>query len=163
MPDGRVHGVFTWTLLKGLRGGAADEGPDHRREPAHLPVQRHAGVPTRECVQDRFGRPAAVRPRGPGHGVRPVARPTEVQGAPHRTADRGRPAAADLGRPAVHRGRRTGADRRRVGRGAGRGLYVAELPGLRHGFQVSGAGDVDVAVTGTGPRCRTGPAPGGSG
>ena len=25
MPDGQVHGVFTWTLLQGLRGGAADE------------------------------------------------------------------------------------------------------------------------------------------
>ena len=25
MADGRVHGVFTWTLLKGLHGGASDE------------------------------------------------------------------------------------------------------------------------------------------
>src|SRR5215217_962996 len=25
MPDGQVHGVFTWTLLKGLQGGAADQ------------------------------------------------------------------------------------------------------------------------------------------
>jgi len=24
MPDGRIHGVFTWTLLQGLRGGATD-------------------------------------------------------------------------------------------------------------------------------------------
>jgi hypothetical protein len=25
MPDGKVHGVCTWTLLEGLRGGASDE------------------------------------------------------------------------------------------------------------------------------------------
>ena len=25
MADGKVHGVFTWTLLQGLRGGASDE------------------------------------------------------------------------------------------------------------------------------------------
>ena len=26
MPDGRVHGVFTWTLLEGLKGGASGGG-----------------------------------------------------------------------------------------------------------------------------------------
>ena len=71
MPDGQVHGVFTWTLLKGLAGAAATGVAGSRGRacgtsstpsmPDFLPDEREAGG---------LGRPAAVRPGRRGHGVR---------------------------------------------------------------------------------------------
>lgn len=150
MPDGQVHGVFTWTLLKGLTGGASDERGQVTGEslrtflytvmPEYMPEDaRSAGLidlqPFIRADQDMLIR---VLPDRPKFQVR-LSVPAAAAGRELRIW---------TGRPP----RRVVSERLNGTQWSGglvRGLYVAELPqaGVRQGFQVSGAGDVDVDVT----------------
>ncbi|MET1085908.1 MAG: caspase family protein [Arthrobacter sp.] len=150
MTDGLVHGVFTWTLLQGLRGGAADDRGQvtaeglknflHTVMPEFLPgpvkaansVDLQASVRTGgDIVFARF----PARPKYPVRLTFPAAAAGQVlrvwTGRPHR--------------PAVEV---TLAGTEWLGELV-RGLYVAEVAaaGLRHGFQVTGTGSVTCDVT----------------
>jgi hypothetical protein len=154
MPDGKVHGVFTWTLLEGLRGGASDERGRVTGEslkaflqsamPEFLPeeARRAAAVDLHPFVRADEGmvftrfreRPTyPVRLRIPGSTA--GQRLHLWTGRPHVAA-----VSQDLTGPEW------------TGRLV-RGLYVAEVPdaGLRQGFQVTGSGEVEVTVAETGP------------
>jgi hypothetical protein len=154
MPDGKVHGVFTWTLLQGLRGGASDERGRVTGEslksflqsamPEYLPedVKRAAAVDLHPFVRADEGmvftrfeeRPTyPVRLRIPGAAA--GQRLHLWTGRPHVAA-----VSQDLAGPEW-----SGT--------LVRGLYVAEVPAaqLRQGFQVTGSGEVDVTVAETGP------------
>jgi hypothetical protein len=154
MADGRVHGVFTWTLLEGLRGGAADErgrvtGESlrnflHNAMPEFLPesVRNSAAVDLHPFIRADQGILLRRLPARPRHTVRltiPDATPGQVlriwTGRPHTAVVTDALAGQEWTGTLV------------------RGLYVAEVSeaGLRQGFQVSGAGDVRVTVTETGP------------
>jgi hypothetical protein len=154
MPDGKVHGVFTWTLLEGLRGGASDERGRVTGEslkaflqsamPEFLPdqVKRAAAVDLHPFVRADEGMVFTRFPERPTYPVRlriPTATPGQRlhlwTGRPHVAA-----VSQDLAGPEW------------TGRLV-RGLYVAEVPGagLRQGFQVIGSGEVEVTVTETGP------------
>lgn len=154
MPDGRVHGVFTWTLLQGLRGGASDErgrvtGESlrnflHNAMSECLPetVRNAAAVDLHPFIRADEGIVLRRLPAQPKYAVRltiPGATPGQVlriwTGRPHATAVTETLAGQEW----------EGA--------LARGLYVAEVAdaGLRQGFQVSGSGDVHVTVTETGP------------
>ena len=150
MPDGRVHGVFTWTLLKGLTGGASDERGQVTGEslrtflytvmPEFMPEDaRRAGLidlqPFIRADQDMVIRVLPDRPKFPVHLTVPVAAV-------------GQEMRIWTGRPP----RRVVSEKLSGTQWTGdlvRGLYVAEVPatGLRHGFQVSGAGNVEADVT----------------
>lgn len=153
MSDDRVHGVFTWTLLKGLAGGAADERGrvtgDSLKSflytvmPEFLPADVHNST--------AFDLQPFVRADEGMVFKRLAARVTY----PVRLSFPGLPDGAELriwtGRPL------TNAVTATVNGGTWngellRGLYVAEVPsvGLRQGFQVSGAGPVEVTVTRSG-------------
>jgi hypothetical protein len=154
MADGKVHGVFTWTLLEGLRGGAADERGRVTGEslksflqsamPEFLPdeAKRAATVDLHPFVRADEGMVFARFPERPTYPVR-LRIPTAVAGQ-RLNLWTGRPHVAavsqDLDGPEW------------TGRLV-RGLYVAEVPaaGLRHGFQVTGSGGVEATVTDTGP------------
>jgi hypothetical protein len=154
MADGKVHGVFTWTLLEGLRGGASDERGRVTGEslkaflqsamPEFLPdeVRRAAAVDLHPFVRADEGMVFTRFAERPTYPVR-----LHIPGAT--TGQRlhlwtGRPHVAavsqDLDGPEW------------TGRLV-RGLYVAEVAdaGLRHGFQVTGSGEVECTVTETGP------------
>jgi Caspase domain len=154
MADGRVHGVFTWTLLEGLRGGASDErgrvtGESlrnylHNAMPEFLPesVRNSAAVDLHPFIRADQGILLRRLPAQPKYAVRltiPGAAPGQVlrvwTGRPHEAVVT-----------------ETLAGKEWVG-ALVRGLYVVEVPeaGFRQGFQVSGAGDVQVTVTETGP------------
>src|SRR4029450_6012297 len=154
MADGKVHGVFTWTLLQGLRGGASDERGRVTGEslkaflqsamPEFLPdeVKRAAAVDLHPFVRADEGMVFTRFAERPTYPVRlriPSAsagqRLNLWTGRPHVAA-----VSEDLGGPEW------------TGRLV-RGLYVAEVPGanLRQGFQVTGSGEVEATVTGTGP------------
>ena len=154
MADGKVHGVFTWTLLEGLRGGASDERGRVTGEslkaflqsamPEYLPddVKRAAAVDLHPFVRADEGMVFARFAERPTYPVRlliPTATPGQRlhlwTGRPHVTA-----VSQDLAGPEW------------TGRLV-RGLYVAEVPdaGLRQGFQVTGSGQVECTVTETGP------------
>ncbi len=153
MADGKVHGVFTWTLLEGLRGGASDERGRVTGEslkaflqsamPEFLPdeVKRAAAVDLHPFVRADEGMVFTRFAERPTYPVRlriPSAsagqRLNLWTGRPHVAA-----VSEDLGGPEW------------TGRLV-RGLYVAEVPGanLRQGFQVTGSGEVEATVTGTG-------------
>ncbi len=154
MPDGQVHGVFTWTLLQGLRGGAADERGRVTGEslrsflftvmPEFLPAEARnsTAVDLRPFVRADEGMVFRRLPARPKYRVRlvlpPAAAGTELR--------------IWTGRPLAQVVSATPADAEWTGELL-RGLYVAEVPaaGLRHGFQVSGAGPVEEIVTRTGP------------
>jgi hypothetical protein len=154
MPDGRVHGVFTWTLLEGLRGGASDERGRVTGEslkaflqsamPEFLPeeVRRAAAVDLHPFVRADEGMVFTRFAERPTYPVR-----LRIPGA---TA--GRRLHLWTGRPHVAAVSQDLAGPEWTGRLV-RGLYVAEVPdlGLRHGFQVTGSGEVEVTVTETGP------------
>jgi Caspase domain len=154
MTDGRVHGVFTWALLEGLRGGAADErgrvtGESlkaflHSAMPEYLPdtVRRATAVDLHPFVRADEGMVFCRFPERPTYAVRlriPGAaagqRLNLWTGRPHVAAVN-----TELGGPEWN-GRLV------------RGLYVAEVPdaNLRQGFQVRGSGDVDVTISESGP------------
>jgi hypothetical protein len=154
MPDGRVHGVFTWTLLQGLRGGAADERGRVTGEslraflynvmPEFLPedARTSTSVDLQPFVRADEGmvfRRLPTRPKYPVHLTFPA-------GAV------GKELRIWTGRP-LTRATSQVLDGEEWSGELLRGLYVAEMPaaGLRQGFQVSGAGAVDVAVTRPGP------------
>ncbi len=154
MPDGQVHGVFTWTLLQGLRGGAADERGRVTGEslrsflltvmPEFLPdtARNSAAVDLYPFVRADDGIVFRRLPARPKYPVR-LTFPPEAAGAELRIWT-GRPLAQVTSEPLA--GTEWSGELLR-------GLYVAEVPaaGLRHGFQVSGAGAVEETVTGTGP------------
>jgi Caspase domain len=154
MPDGKVHGVFTWTLLEGLRGGASDERGRVTGEslksflqsamPEFLPeeARRAAAVDLHPFVRADEGMVFTRFAERPTYPVR--LRIPEATAGQRLHLWTGRPHVAavsqDLDGPEW------------TGRLV-RGLYVAEVPdaGLRQGFQVTGSGQVDVAITETGP------------
>ncbi|NAZ86527.1 caspase family protein [Kineococcus indalonis] len=158
MADGAVHGVFTWTLLRGLRGGAADrrgrvtgrslQGFLHNAMADFLPpeARRAASVDLQPFVRADEGLDFVRVESRPVHPVvltAPAARAGQAlrvwTGSPHRL---------------VVQARLEGPQWRGD---LARGLYVAEVPGagLRQGFQVTGATDVRVGVDETGPPVRT--------
>jgi hypothetical protein len=153
MPDGQVHGVFTWTLLQGLRGGASDVNGRVTGEslrnflytvmPEFLPdeVRQTASVDLQPFVRADDGlvfRRLPTPPKYRVHLTMPAAAGNELK------IWTGRPLAHVLS-VALSSDEWTGE--------LLRGLYVAEVAaaGLRHGFQVTGSGDVEVAVTLHGP------------
>ena len=150
MPDGKVHGVFTWTLLRGLRGGAADErgrvtGESLRNflftvMPEFLPddARQSTAVDLRPFVRTDEGIVFAKLPARPKYPVRLVF-PDHAVGEELRVW---------AGRPLARVKTEVLAGTEWVGELL-RGLYVAEVPkaGLRHGFQVSGASTLDEMVT----------------
>jgi len=154
MADGRVHGVFTWTLLEGLRGGASDErgrvtGESLRNflynaMPEFLPesVRNSAAVDLHPFIRADQGillRRLAARPKYAVRLTVPGATPGQVlriwTGRPHAVVVTDTLAGQEWAGALV------------------RGLYVVEVPeaGLRQGFQISGAGEVQVTVSETGP------------
>jgi hypothetical protein len=154
-PDGTVHGVFTWALLAGLRGGAADErgrvtGTSlktflHNALPEFLPaeVKRAGAVDLRPFVRADDGIVLRRFAAPPTHRVTLRA---PVTAAGHEvTIWTGRPHAAVVSQPLGSDGTWTGD--------LVRGLYVAEVAaaGLRQGVAVTGAGDVDVELATSGP------------
>jgi hypothetical protein len=154
MSDGNVHGVFTWTLVRGLRGGACDEHGQVTAEslrnylinvmPEFLPAdaRRVAAVDLQPFVRADPG----IRFR------RLESRPTYPVTLTFPPAAEGQPVAVWTGRPPYRAVTGTVSGGTWSGELV-RALYVAEVPaaGLRHGFQVSGAGPVTVAVDRTGP------------
>ncbi len=154
MGDGQVHGVFTWTLLQGLRGAAADLGGRVTAEslrgflyaamPESLPadVQRSSAVDLQPFVRADPGivlRRLRSRPTYPVH----LELPAGATGQELRIW---------TGRPLAQAASALLASTEWKGQLV-RGLYVAEVAGsgLRHGFQVSGAGPVHEVVASTGP------------
>jgi hypothetical protein len=150
MADGKVHGVFTWTLLKGLSGGASDERGQVTAEslrsflyavmPEFIPDDaRSAGlIDLQPFVRSDQGMVFRVLPDRPKYQVRLTV--------PDSAADQ--ELTIWTGRPPRRVVSETLSGTGWTG-GLVRGLYVAELPeaGFRQGFQVSGAGDLEVAVT----------------
>ena len=154
MPDGQVHGVFTWTLLQGLRGGACDvrgrvTGESlktflHNVMPEFLPevVKNSAAVDLQPFVRADQGMVFLRMAGRPKHRVH-LSLPTAVSGQAVKVWT-GRPHAQVVSENLT--GNEWAGD-------LVRGLYVAEVPdaGLRQGFQVSGAGNVELAITRQGP------------
>jgi hypothetical protein len=161
-PNGTVHGVFTSALLAGLRGGAADERGRvtsvslktflHNALPEFLPaeVKRAAAVDLRPFVRADDGIVLRRLPARPTHRV--TLRASAAAPGDQLVIWTGRPHATVLSQP-------LGPDRVWTGDLA-RGLYLAEVPaaGLRQGVAVTGAGDVDVDLTATGPPVVAAPA-----
>jgi hypothetical protein len=157
MPDGRVHGVFSYTLLQGLRGGATDEhgritGESlkaflHDTMPEFLPeqVRSSSAVDLHPFIRADAGITFRRLRSRPTYPVR-LALPLEAAGQPLKLWT-GRPHAAVV-------------DQKQTGTfwqgELARGLYVAEMPdvGIRQGFQVTGAGPLDVALSHAGGRVR---------
>jgi Caspase domain len=154
MPDGEAHGVFTWTLLQGLRGGAADERGRITGEslrsflytvmPEFLPAtaRNSSSIDLQPFVRADEGMVFRRLPARPKYPVR-LSLPAASVGTELRIWT-GRPL-VQVASDAPSRAEWTGE--------LLRGLYVVEVPaaGLRHGFQVSGAGAVEEVVTRTGP------------
>lgn len=154
MPDGNVHGVFTWTLLEGLRGRAANrrarvtgkslESFLHNAMADLLPpaARTSAAVDLQPFIRADEGMEFNRLDARPQLAVTlriPTAREGQTlniwSGSPHQAV-----VTTNLEGP-EWRGCLV------------RGLYVAEVEGagLRHGFQVTGAGPVDAVVDGRGP------------
>ena len=154
MPDGKVHGVFTWTLLEGLKGGAADERGRVTGESLKAFLQ--SAMP--EFLPDEARRAAAVdlhpfvRADEGMVFTRFQERPTYPVRLRIPKATAGQRLHLWTGRPHVAAVSEDLAGPEWTGRLV-RGLYVAEVPGagLRQGFQVTGSGPLDVAVDETGP------------
>ena len=148
MPDGAVHGVFTWTLLQGLKGRAAEQGVItgeslrrflYNAMIEYLPpeVREASEVDVRPAVQTDFGIVFRTGVADPAQTVR-----LRVEGV----AD-GSPIEIWGGQPhaVVRRGQVQGGQWQE---NLPRGLYVVVVPaaGLRHGFEVTGSGNVEIAV-----------------
>lgn len=157
MPDGQVHGVFTWALLKGLRGGAADDcgrvtGDSLRRflftaMPEFLPdaARNSTSVDLYPFVRADDGMVFSRLDSRPKYRVQ-LDLPSAKVGQELRIWT-GRPL-----RQAVSATLTTTTWEGQLVRG----LYMAEVPaaGLRHGFQVSGAGKVNEVIERTGPAVK---------
>lgn len=154
MDDGLVHGIFTWSLLKGLYGGAADEHGVitseslkaflHDTMPQLLPesAQHSLVVDLHPFVRSETAfaiKRLEAQPTLPARLIFPAstrgARMRIWSGSPHRIIEQ-----------------RT-IDSTSIVFDLTRGLYVAEVAevGLRQGFQVTGVGGTKVVVEGHGP------------
>lgn len=155
MSDGQVHGVFTWTLLQGLNGKAAEDGqitgeslvkflynamadnlPKEVREASNVDVK--PAVETDPGIVFRTGVPT------PGQDV------TLKLDAPDGTVIQiwgGEPHAVVKTATLAGKQSKVPLDR---------GLYVAEIAplGFRHGFEVTGSGDVEVSIADKGPAVK---------
>ena len=154
MSDGLVHGVFTWTLLRGLWGGAADEGARVTSE--SLQNFLHTSMP--EFLPDDVKAATTVDLQPfirAGDGMVFQRLESQPKYRVHLTVS---PAAAGqqlriwAGRPHTLAVSETLVGTEWTG-GLVRGLYLAEVPeaGLRHGFAVTGTGDVHGEVRDQGP------------
>ncbi len=155
--DGKVHGVFTWALLKGLRGGAADEtgrvtGDSLRRflftaMPEFLPpgAVNSTSVDLYPFVRADDGMVFSRLDSRPKYRVH-LDLPSAKAGQELRIW---------TGRPLRQAVSATLTSTTWEG-GLVRGLYMAEVPaaGLRQGFQVSGAGKVKEFIERTGPAVK---------
>ena len=157
MTDGLVHGVFTWTLLKALRGGACDDRGRVTGEslrsflytvmPEFLPedARRMPSVDLQPFVRADEGMVFHRRASRPTYPVR-LTVPADARG--HRLTVWG-------GRP-----HRVVATQAALGESwcgeLVRGLYVVEVPdaGYRHGLQVSGVGPVEQTIAERGDPVR---------
>lgn len=157
MPDGKVHGVFSYTLLQGLRGGATDE---HGRITAEsLKSFLHDTMP--EFLPDRVRSASAVDLHpyiraDSGILFRKLrSRPTYPVRLDFPTEAAGQELKLWTGRPhaAVVCQKLTGSSWQGE---LVRGLYVAEITdaGVRHGFQVTGAGARRIRLTDIGDPVR---------
>ena len=157
MPDGRVHGVFSYTLLQGLRGGATDEhgritGESlkaflHDTMPQFLPRQARSSsaVDLHPFIRADAG---IIFRRLRSRPTYPVRLDLPAEAAGHRLKIwTGRPHAAIVDQK--HTGSFWQGE-------LARGLYVAEIPdlGIRHGFQVTGAGALELTLGTAGRRVR---------
>lgn len=153
MDDGQVHGVFTWTLLKGLLGGAADDrglvtaqglkAYLHDTMVHFLPasVRESQAVDLQPFVRadaDIVLRRLPELPRFPvtlqtDQSVHPT-RLRLWSGRPHQIVQELEVPGSSIELSLL------------------RGLYLAEDPdsGLRHGFQVTGAGPQRITLSDTG-------------
>ncbi|MGY1709851.1 caspase family protein [Geodermatophilus sp. SYSU D00758] len=158
MPDAQVHGVFTWTLLCGLRGGAADRRGRvtgralqdflHNAMADFLPdeVRQSASVDLQPFVRADEGLDFVRLSSVPAYDVTLLA-PAAVPGQRLRVWT-GSPPRVVAEAPIPDAGWQ--------GR-LPRGLYVAEVAeaGLRQGFQVTGTGEeVRATVAAPGPGVR---------
>jgi Caspase domain len=161
MFDGQVHGVFTWALLKGLGGGAADDcgrvTGDSLRSflftvmPEFLPgdAKNSTAVDLSPLVRADDGMVFLRLEDRPTFGVVLNLPPAAV----------GKELRIWTGRPLRLAVSETLTSSTWEGRLL-RGLYMAEVPdmfdgpadALRDGFQVSGAGDVTFTVVLHGPK-----------
>jgi len=159
--DGQVHGVFTWALLKGLRGGAADDcgriTADSLRRflltvmPEFLPddAKNSTAVDLYPFVRADDAIVICTQPDPPKFRVVLTLRPEAVGKKLHIWT--GRPLRLAVSETLTS----TTWEGQLV-----RGLYMAEVPdmfggeadALRDGFQVSGAGDVTFTVVLHGPK-----------
>jgi hypothetical protein len=157
MPDGKVHGVFSYTLLQGLRGGATDE---HGRITAEsLKSFLHDTMP--EFLPDQARNASAVDLHPyirADSGIlfrRLRSRPTYSVRLDFPPGAAGQELKLWTGRPhaAVVRQKLTGNSWHGE---LVRGLYVAEIAnaGVRHGFQVTGAGSRHIRLTDIGDPVR---------
>ncbi|MCG2620511.1 caspase family protein [Arthrobacter sp. I2-34] len=157
MDDGNVHGVFSWTLLKGLRGAAANDRGRITGE--SLKSFLHGAMP--EFLPDSAKAASAVDlypfiRTDDGILFKKLSqRPTFNTALSFPAGAAGKELKIWTGRPHAAVVSETLASDRWAGTLV-RGLYVAEVPGLglRQGFQVSGAGDVRADITSGGPQVR---------
>ncbi|EMY34399.1 hypothetical protein D477_009880 [Arthrobacter crystallopoietes BAB-32] len=157
MPDGKVHGVFSYTLLQGLRGGATDE---HGRITAEsLKAFLHDTMPEFLPEHARSASAVDLHPfirADSGILFRKLrSRPTYAVRLDFPPEAAGQDLKLWTGRPhaAVVNQKHTGS----FWQGElVRGLYVAEIAdaGVRQGFQVTGAGAQRIRLTDTGARVR---------
>lgn len=147
---GRAHGAFTWALLEGLRGAAADPSGRvtaaslgdwlRQAQAARLPAEPAATLAREpELVA---ADPALVLAEGmaPPHFPVRLRFPRAAWGHPARLWH-GAPARLDPG---------LGLARAELSLTLPPGLYLVEVPGagLRHGFAVTGPGSVALHETG---------------
>jgi hypothetical protein len=158
---GQVHGVFTWALLKGLRGGATDDcgriTADSLRRflltvmPEFLPddAKNSTAVDLYPFIRADDGIVFCTQPDPPKFRVELTLPPAAVGKELHLWT--GRPlrcAVSETLTSSTWQGHLV------------RGLYMAEVPdmfggeadALRDGFQVSGAGDVTFTAVLRGPK-----------
>lgn len=152
--DGQVHGVFTWTLLKGLKGAAADERGRITGE--SLKTFLHNGMPEFLPEETRQASTVDLQPfvrADDGIVFRRLReRPTYAVSLTVPTAAAGQRLRIWTGRPhtAIVSEPLNGTT---WSARLPRGLYVVDVPdaGLRQGVQVSGLGDVSATIVEQGP------------
>jgi len=152
MSDGQTHGVFTWTLLQGLNGKAAEKGEItgeslrkflYNAMADNLPkeVREASNVDVKPAVETDLG--IVFRTGVPD----PTQEVTLKLDAPDGTDVRiwgGQPHTVVKTATLAGKQSKVSLDR---------GLYVAEIAqlGFRQGFEVTGSGDIAVPIEDKGP------------